>query len=252
MNQTKEYSNSILLGDAVSLMREMPNEFVHLIITSPPYNVGINYDNYDDNLKYEDYLLFLKNVFTECYRILVNGGRICINVPSINIGKGYVPLYSDVICLMREIGYIMRGDIIWNKSQITKRTAWGSFCSPSNPYILPPYEFVLVFSKGSLKLEGDKDKIDITKEEFISWTNSLWNIKPETRNTGHPAPFPEQLAMRLIKLYSYIGNIVLDPFGGSGTTCYVAKQLNRKYIYIDVSEKYYEMAKNRIEQPALF
>jgi DNA modification methylase len=149
---------------------------------------------------------------------------------------------------MRKIGYIMRGDILWYKQAISKRTAWGSWLSPSNPYVVQPYEFVLVFSKETRKLEGDKSKIDITKEEFLEFSNSFWSIKPQTQPKGHPVPFPEALVYRLIKFYSYQENIVLDPFGGSGTVAVVAIKTNRNFVYIDKSLNYTKLALKYINE----
>ncbi len=240
--------NQVICGDCIEVMNKMPENFVHLIITSPPYNVGIPYENHNDLLPYREYLDFLENVWSACYRVLAYGGRICINVPSVTADGEYQPLFCDVVNQMKKIGYIMRGDILWYKQSISKRTAWGSWKSPSNPYVVQPYEFVLVFSKGSRKLEGDKDKIDITKEEFIEFSNSFWQIKPQTQPKGHPVPFPEELVYRLIKFYSYQENIVLDPFGGSGTVGVVALKTNRKYVYIDKSIEYCKLAKIYLQQ----
>ncbi|GAB4129788.1 MAG: site-specific DNA-methyltransferase [Raineya sp.] len=224
------FVNKVICGDAIEVMKKMPENFVHLIVTSPPYNVGIPYENHNDLLPYKEYLEFLESTWIECHRILVRGGRICINVPSVTADGEYQPLFCDVVNQMKKIGYIMRGDILWYKQSISKRTAWGSWKSPSNPYVVQPYEFILVFSKETRKLEGDKNKIDITKEEFIEYSNSFWQIKPQTQPKGHPVPFPEELVYRLIKFYSYQENIVLDPFAGSGTVGVVALKTNRKYI----------------------
>ncbi len=240
------FVNKFYCGDRVEVMKKFPDNFVHLIITSPPYNVGIPYDNHDDLIPYKCYLEFLEETWKECYRILVSGGRICINVPSVTSEGEYQPLFVDVVNQMKKLGFIMRCDILWYKQSISKRTAWGSWKSPSNPHVVQPYEFVLVFSKENKKLLGESDKIDITKEEFIEYSNSFWNIKPETRKSGHPAPFPENLVYRLIKFYSYVDNIVLDPFGGSGTVPLVSKENKRKFIYIDKSDKYCKISENRV------
>lgn len=244
----KHFIGKLVCGDCTEVMKKMPKNFVHLIITSPPYNVGIPYENHNDLMPYKEYLEFLESVWSECYKVLVNGGRICINVPSVTADGEYQPLFCDVINQMRKIGYIMRGDILWYKQSISKRTAWGSWKSPSNPYVVQPYEFILVFSKGSRKLEGDKSKIDITKEEFIEYSNSFWQIKPQTQPKGHPVPFPEELVYRLIKFYTYQENIVMDPFAGSGTVGVVALKTNRQYICIDKSMEYCKLANNFIEQ----
>lgn len=241
-----ELLNTVILGDCVEVMNIMPKNSVHLIITSPPYNVGIKYDNHNDLLPYKEYLKFLFNAWKACKRVLVKGGRICINVPSITAEGNYQPLFVDVVNQMRGLGFIMRGDILWYKQAISKRTAWGSWKSPSNPYVVQPYEFILVFSKEDKKLEGRKEDIDITRDEFIEFSNSFWDIKPQTQPKGHPVPFPEELIYRLVKFYSYRNNIIMDPFAGSGTVGVVALKNDRKFICIDISKKYCELMERNI------
>ena len=220
---------------------------IDMIITSPPYNLGKLYEAHDDSMEYDDYLLFLNITFREAYNVLTNGGRMAVNVPSITHGGNYKPLYSDLIQMMLEIGFIMRGEIIWHKHQISKRTAWGSWMSPSNPHVVQPYEYVLIFSKGTKKHEGKKENIDIEKEEFIQWTNALWEIAPETKlSKHHPSAFPEELVRRLVKFYTYKYDWVLDPFAGAGTVSAVCKKLSRNSIYIDNSEKYTDFAIQRV------
>ena len=134
---------------------------------------------------------------------------------------------------------IFRTEILWYKQTMLKRTAWGSWKSPSNPHIIPSWEYVLIFSKNSMKLEGDKSKSDITRDEFLNYSDGHWNILPVTKNRkGHPAPFPEELIYRLVKYYSYEGNTILDMFGGTGTVASVASKNNRNFIHIDISEEY--------------
>ena len=237
------------LGDRLEMMKRIKEKSVDMIITSPPYNLNKRYTNNEDFLPYNEYLTFLFDTWKAGYRVLKDGGRIAINVPSITYNGEYKPLYSDVIKQMEGLNFIMRGEIIWHKHQISKRTAWGSWRSPSNPSLVQPYEFVLVFSKSTKKHEGDKENIDITKEEFINNSNALWDIKPETTlHKHHPAPFPEELVYRLLKFYTYRGDLVLDMFGGSGTTAFVSRRLKRHFIYIDNSEEYFNFAKRRIEK----
>ena len=140
-------NNQIFCGDRIEVMNSLPKESVHLVITSPPYNVGIAYDNHNDTMPYNEYLDFLNETWIACYRILVNGGRVAINIPSVSVTAdgSYQPLFSDVIQQMKKIGYIMRGDILWYKQSISKRTAWGSWKSPSNPYVVQPYEFYMIW-----------------------------------------------------------------------------------------------------------
>ncbi|TKZ35168.1 DNA-methyltransferase, partial [Brachyspira catarrhinii] len=231
-----ELLNTIIEGSCEN-MKDIPNNSLHLMITSPPYNVSKEYDN---DLSLEEYLDLLKNCFTETYRVLVNGGRACINIA--NIGrKPYIPLSDYVSKIMIEIGFNMRGEIIWNKSAGAGiSTAWGSFQSASNPILRDVHEYILIFSKGNYKRERDKNEKEfrhdnITKEEFIEWTKSVWTMNPESaKRIGHPAPFPEELPNRLIKLFSFTNDIVLDPFMGSGTTAIAAIKNNRNFVGYEI------------------
>ena len=244
-----EYLNSIILGSCET-MKEIPDNAVHLMITSPPYNVS---KEYDDDLSLEEYLNLLRNTFSETFRVLVNGGRACINVA--NLGrKPYIPLSDYISRMMIEIGFNMRGEIIWNKAaSASPSTAWGSWQSSANPILRDIHEYILVFSKGNYKRERNKEELHkkkdtITKEEFIEWTKSIWTMKAESaKKIGHPAPFPEELPRRLIKLYSFTNDIILDPFMGSGTTAVSSLKEERFFIGYEINENYIELAKKRID-----
>lgn len=244
-----ELLNTIIEGSCEN-MKDIPNNSLHLMITSPPYNVSKEYDN---DLSLNEYLDLLKNCFTETYRVLVNGGRACINIA--NVGrKPYIPLSDYVSKIMIEIGFNMRGEIIWNKSAGAGiSTAWGSFQSASNPILRDVHEYILIFSKGNYKRERDKNEKEfrydnISKEEFIEWTKSIWTMNPESaKRIGHPAPFPEELPNRLIKLFSFTNDIVIDPFMGSGTTAIAAIKNNRNFVGYEINEEYINLANNRIE-----
>ena len=235
----------MICGDARTVLQRLPRESVHLAITSPPYNVGIAYSGYADNLTTEEYLAWLKSVWLELKRVLVVGGRFCLNVAPTSI-KNFRPLHHDLSSDLRELGFLMRTEIIWYKQTMGRRTAWGSWKSPANPHIIPSWEYVLVFSKGEWKLPGSRDAIDITGSEFQTFSDGFWHIPPERNRKGHPAPFPEELIQRLEKFYSYRGNTVLDMFGGTGTVAAVARSLGRHYIHIDASLPYCEQALERI------
>ena len=245
----KELLNTIIEGSCEN-MKDIPNNSLHLMITSPPYNVSKEYDN---DLSLNEYLDLLKNCFTETYRVLVNGGRACINIA--NVGrKPYIPLSDYVSKIMIEIGFNMRGEIIWNKSAGAGiSTAWGSFQSASNPILRDVHEYILIFSKGNYKRERDKNEKEfrhdnISKEEFIEWTKSVWTMNPErAKRIGHPAPFPEELPNRLIKLFSFTNDIVIDPFMGSGTTAIAAIKNSRNFVGYEINEEYINLANNRIE-----
>ena len=237
--------NRILCQDA-RRMRGIPDSSVHLMVTSPPYNVG---KEYDQDLSLDDYRGLLKDVFKETYRVLVNGGRACINVA--NVGrKPYIPYHKFVIDAMAETGFLMRGEIIWNKGAgAGTSTAWGSWQSASNPTLRDVHEYILVFSKGKFSRNSQSKESTITRDEFLEFTKSVWEFSPESaERAGHPAPFPETLPYRCIQLYTFKDDVVLDPFCGVGTTCLAAVKSNRHFVGIDINPTYVEKAKNRISE----
>lgn len=225
-------------------MHELPDNCVALAATSPPYNVG---KEYDDDVSFEDYLGLLERVFRETYRVLQPGGRLCVNVA--NVGrKPYIPLTSYVNMLMLDIGFLMRGEIIWVKAKgASGSCAWGSWCSARNPVLRDIHEYVLVFSKVRFD-RGIRGMSTLGPEEFMRDTLSVWQIPPASaRKVGHPAPFPIELPRRLIELYSFRGDLVLDPFCGAGTTCVAAKQTGRRYIGYEVVPNYVGLAERRLK-----
>ncbi len=228
-------------------MKELPDNSVHLMVTSPPYNVG---KEYDEDLTLEEYLGFLKNVWKEVYRVLVPGGRACINVA--NLGrKPYIPLHAFIVKDMLDLGFLMRGEIIWNKaSSASPSTAWGSWLSATNPTLRDIHEYILVFSKGAFGRENNnKRKNTISKEEFLEFTKSVWTFSAEpAHKVGHPAPFPIDLPYRLIQLYTFEEDVVLDPFIGSGQAAIAAIKTGRHYVGYDIDEEYVKLAKRRIRQ----
>jgi site-specific DNA-methyltransferase (adenine-specific) len=226
-------------------MNELPDDSVHLMVTSPPYNVG---KEYDENLTIGEYIEFLDRVWTEVHRVLVPGGRACINVA--NLGrKPYIPLDAFVVQHMLALGFLMRGEIIWNKaSSAGVSTAWGSWCSAANPTLRDVHEYILVFSKGRFKRANKHKRPNtVSKEEFLELTKSVWTFPSESaRKVGHPAPFPLELPYRLIQLYTYEGEIVLDPFMGSGQTALAALRAGRSYVGYDTNGEYADLADRRI------
>ncbi len=238
-------------GDSLEVLPHIRNnygrEIVDLIITSPPYNVGIEYASYDDTVPYDSYLKWMKEIWTACYDSLRVGGRICVNIPITKQIPNRCNIYLDLGHILQDIGFKYRDNVIWYKQNISKRTAWGSWASPSDPYMVNPYEAVLIFHKLLKKHKSSGNaKSDITDDEFKEWTNSWWQIQPETRlSKKHPAPFPTELPRRLIKFYSYPKDTVLDPFLGSGTTTLVARELGRNGIGIELNEGYTKLALDR-------
>lgn len=239
----KDIVNTIICSSSEN-MCELPDNSIHLMVTSPPYNVT---KDYDKDLTLKEYLNMLKKVWIETYRVLVPGGRACINVA--NLGrKPYIPLHSYIIDAMAEIGFLMRGEIIWNKaSSASPSTAWGSWLSAANPVLRDIHEYILIFSKESFSLLNTRKESTISKEEFLEYTKSVWTFSAvSAKKVGHPAPFPEELPHRLIKLYTYQDDVVLDPFVGSGTTCISALKNKRKFVGYDNDADYAKLANKRV------
>ena len=228
-------------------MDELPDNSIHLMVTSPPYNVGKVYDR---NLSLSEYRLLLKAVFSEVYRVLVPGGRACVNVA--NLGrKPYIPLHSYIIEDMLDIGYLMRGEIIWNKaSSASPSTAWGSWLSAANPTLRDIHEYILVFCKQTFARKTlTRRQNTISKNEFLEFTKSVWTFPAESaRKIGHPAPFPIELPHRLIQLYTFKDEVILDPFVGSGSTCVATSKAKRFYVGYDIEKKYVDLAERRVKE----
>jgi modification methylase len=239
----KHLENKLILGSAEN-MNDLPDNSIHLMITSPPYNVS---KEYDEDLSLVEYLELLENSFKETFRVLINGGRACINVA--NLGrKPYIPLSDLISRMMVNIGFNMRGEIIWNKAaSASPSTAWGSWQSASNPILRDIHEYILIFSKGDYGRNKGQKENTISKEQFMEWTKSIWTMNAESaRRIGHPAPFPEELPFRLIQLFSFKNDIILDPFMGSGTTAISAIKSERKFVGYDIDPNYISLAENRL------
>ncbi len=228
-------------------MGELPDNSVHLMVTSPPYNVG---KEYDENLTLSEYRAFLKRVWREVERVLVPGGRACINIA--NLGrKPYIPLDAFILEDMLDLGFLMRGEVIWNKaSSGSPSTAWGSWLSAKNPILRDIHEYILIFSKGMFSRGNPyKRKSTISKQEFLELTKSVWTFAAEpATKVGHPAPFPIELPYRLIQLYTFEGEVVLDPFVGSGQAAIAAIKTKRHYIGYDIKDEYVKLAERRIKE----
>ena len=239
--------DQIICGDVLDVLAKIPRESVHLIVTSPPYNLEKDYEQHTDDLEDRAYLAWMRTVWEEAEKVLAPGGRLCVNIGENK--RQYItnPTYSAFIQQLVELRMLYRGTIIWNKHSAFKHCAWGSWQSPSNPHIVPRHEYIIAFSKGQWKLDGPKDGIDISDEEFMSCTRSVWSFGTESKTRiGHPAPFPETLPERLVKFYTYRGQTVLDPFAGSGTVGVVAVRLGRHFILGDNSPEYCGLARKRI------
>jgi site-specific DNA-methyltransferase (adenine-specific) len=226
-------------------MDELSDESIHIVITSPPYNVN---KNYEADQSFDDWKRLCRNVFTEMHRVLVGAGRVCINIA--NTGRNpYRPLHCYLIGIMLDLGFLMRGEIVWDKAaSVGTSTAWGSWCSATNPCLRDVHEYILAFSKGDLR--RDKTGEDtILGNQFVEYTRSVWKFPTESaKRIGHPSPFPMELPRRLINLYSFVGDTVLDPFCGSGQTCIAALELGRDYVGYDIVPEYCELARTRTRQ----
>lgn len=230
----------------------IPDSSIDLVVTSPPYNLDVAYNGYRDDVPYDRYLEWVDLWARELFRVASHGGRACINIPLDSNKGGKRAVYADYVRVFLDAGWQYQTTIVWNEQNISRRTAWGSWMSPTAPFVTAPVEMVPVFFKGEWRRKKEGRTSDIERDEFLAWTLGTWDFPGENPGkVGHPAPFPTELPLRLIKLYSFVEDTVLDPFLGSGTSCAVAKQLRRRAIGVDIDEKYCAIAANRCRQLAL-
>lgn len=248
INELFFHKDSIWIYNADILKTNSINEnSIDLIVTSPPYNVDIKYNSHDDTMSYEDYLSFTKAWLTKCYKLLKEDGRFCLNIPLDKNKGGQQSVYADITTIAKNVGWKYHSTIIWNEGNISRRTAWGSWLSASAPYVIAPVEVIVILYKKYWKKISGSQKSNISKQEFMEWTNGVWNFSGESKKrVGHPAPFPVELPRRCIKLFSFVGDTILDPFLGSGSTLIACIKNNRKGIGIDIDKKYCELAKQRV------
>ncbi|MCS7160728.1 MAG: site-specific DNA-methyltransferase [Gemmatales bacterium] len=221
---------------------------VDLIVTSPPYNVDIAYETYHDAMPYEKYLDFTEQWLSKCFDLAKDDGRMCINIPLDKNKGGHQSVYADVTMIAKRVGWRYHTTIIWNEQNISRRTAWGSWCSARAPFVIAPVEMIVVFYKKQWRKRRHGTS-DISREEFKEWTNGVWTFPGENRKRlRHPAPFPLELPKRCIKLFSYVQDVVLDPFVGSGTTLVACLELNRVGIGVEINPNYCQLAKNRLKR----
>ena len=240
--------NITIIHDDVLTTSAIEGDSVDLIVTSPPYNVDIKYNSHKDDVSYSDYLEFSEKWLRQCHGWLKDDGRLCLNVPLDKNKGGQQSVGADFTGLAKSIGYKYHSTIIWNEGNISRRTAWGSWMSASAPFVIAPVELILILYKNRWKKTSGSRKSDITRDEFMNWTNGIWAFNGESKKkVGHPAPFPLELPKRCIKLFSYLDDTVLDPFMGSGTTILAAALQGRKAIGLDIDMGYCKLAQQRIQ-----
>ena len=244
-----EFENKIVCADSLEVLKKLPDNCVDIIFTSPPYNFGLEYDTHNDTASWNSYYDMLFNIFNECIRVLKYGGRFIVNVQPLY--SDYIPSHHIISNFFIENKMIWKGEILWEKNNYNcKMCSYGSWKSPASPYLKYTWEFIEIYCKGNLKKAGKTVDADITAEEFKSWVVAKWSIAPERhmKEFGHPAMFPEGLVERVLKLFSFKNDLVLDPFNGAGTTTVVAKKTGRRYLGIDISKEYCDTAEKRIKE----
>jgi site-specific DNA-methyltransferase (adenine-specific) len=246
-----EAKNITIIKNDLFITESVARNSIDLIVTSPPYNVEIQYASHNDKLLYKEYLEFSRKWLRKCHQWLKPDGRLCLNIPLDKNKGGQQSVGADLTTIAKRIGYRYHATIIWNEGNISRRTAWGSWMSASAPYVIAPVELIVVFCKKDWKKVRTGAESDITRNEFMEWTNGLWTFSGESKKrVGHPAPYPVELPRRCIKLFSFVGDTVLDPFLGSGTTLVAASRNDRCAIGIEIDEGYCRVARDRLIKEA--
>jgi site-specific DNA-methyltransferase (adenine-specific) len=237
-----------IFKDDILEITSIPKNSVDLIITSPPYNIDIHYNSHVDDLTYEDYLEFTQKWIAKCFDLAKSEGRLLLNIPLDKNKGGQKSVGADITKIAKDTGWKYHSTIVWNEGNMSRRTAWGSFMSASAPYVIAPVELILILYKDSWKKTKGSKVNDITKQEFMDWTNGVWTFNGQSKKGagGHPAPFPIELPTRCIKLFSFVGDTVLDPFLGSGSTLIASYLHGRKGIGVEIDEKYCNIAIERL------
>lgn len=249
MKKTSFYSDTLItiINDDILKTKAIRPNSVDLIVTSPPYNVDIQYTSHNDRVTYHEYLKFTEKWLSRCLTLAKEDGRFCLNIPLDKNKGGQQSVCADITTIAKRVGWNYHSTIIWNEGNISRRTAWGSWLSASAPFVIAPVEVIVVFYKSRWKKTSGSGKSDVTKDEFMAWTNGVWTFCGESKKRiGHPVPFPVELPKRCIKMFSFIGDIVLDPFLGSGSTLLACVQTKRKGIGVEIDKGYCELAKKRL------
>lgn len=237
----------IIINDDILTTTAISPNSIDLIVTSPPYNVDIQYNSHQDDISYPEYLQFTRVWLSRSFQFLKEDGRFCLNIPLDKNKGGQQSVGADITTIAKQVGFQYHSTIIWNEGNISRRTAWGSWMSATAPFVIAPVELIVVLYKKHWRKTSGSGISDITKPEFMNWTNGVWTFSGESKKKiGHPAPFPLELPRRCIKLFSFVGDTILDPFAGSGTTLLAAAMLNRMGIGIEIDPQYCELAKKRL------
>lgn len=245
-DQTWITLNTIYEENCLNTFTRMPENYLDLTVTSPPYNLGIQYDLYVDSRPYADYFAWTEYWLRELYRVTKPDGRVCINhcLSSTMDGRRCSPV-ARIIALAEKVGFKYHGLAVWTDRSTRKFTMWGSWLSARAPYVQMPFEGIIILYKEHWRKE-QTGITNILKKEFIAGCTGIWNL-PTQKRRGHPAAFPIELASRCIQLFSYEGDIVYDPFMGSGTTAVACQNLNRNFIGSEISKSYCLLAQERLK-----
>jgi site-specific DNA-methyltransferase (adenine-specific) len=237
----------IIINDNCLTTSDVNDGSIDLIVTSPPYNVDTQYHSHNDRGEYAEYLEFSEQWLARCFGFLKEDGRLCLNIPLDKNKGGQQSIGADLTTIAKRVGYQYHSTIIWYENNISRRTAWGSWMSASAPYVIAPVELIVVLYKKQWKKTSGSGTSDIRRDEFLAWMNGVWSFNGESKKRiGHPAPFPVELPRRCIKLFSFVGDTVLDPFVGSGSTLVAAQKTGRVGVGIEVDGRYCELARERL------
>ena len=236
-----------IINDDVISTNAIDKSSVDLIVTSPPYNVDIRYNSHNDKVSYDEYLEFSRKWMSRCFGWLKEDGRFCLNIPLDKNKGGQQSVGADLTTIAKKLGFKYHSTIVWNEGNISRRTAWGSWKSASAPFVIAPVELIIILYKENWKKTSGTQVSDISRDEFMEWTNGLWTFNGESKKRiGHPSPFPVELPRRCIKLLSFVDDVVLDPFLGSGATLVATVLNNRIGIGVDIDAEYCKLAKDRL------
>lgn len=252
----ESFLNRTLCGDCCKIIPTLPDNYIDMVITAPPYDINLeDHGQYHSPKDHKKFIAWLRRIFNKIYPKMKKGGRIAIVMG--DGANGRLPTHADIIKFMssKPNPFLHMSTIVWNKENSSNRTAWGSYGSPVEPSLPTPFEYILVFAKETFRLQT-KGETDLMNQEFVDWSLALWTLPRQEyslcsriiKNGIHPSPFPAEIPRRLIKMFSWIDAVVLDPFNGIGTTAIECKKASRNYIGIDINEKYCATAEESLSR----